>query len=405
MRTYWEYLRIPGVVSLLLTSTFGRLAYGMVSLAVFFQVESVTASVATAGLAVGAQGLTGALTAGPRGHLVDRHGQTRPLYVFVPLYATSCLLLAFLARDAVSAVLLSALIGMTAPPLNISIRPLWLDIVGPERVRMAYSVDTAYMNLIMLLGPVVATVIALSVAPNAAIAVAGILMLVGGLLLAFNIHSRAWVPEPREHGEKGLLRSPAIRLLALEGTAMGLSSGFVLIGIPAMATLAGEESLAGPVLSAMGVGAIIGSIWAGARAKDIAPAQGLRVAAVLFAIALLPLPFVPIGPAMVIVILVAWTFMGPAHVFYFETLDIVRPRGTAVTVLGALWMIEGSAAAAGNAIGGWVAEGIGPHVTLALGCLFAIFSPIIFTIGIRGPLRAAAHVGADVAAKRASEPD
>ena len=44
--------------------------------------------------------------------------------------------------------LLSGLIGLTAPPINISIRPLWLDIVGQERVRMAYSVDTAYHNLV-----------------------------------------------------------------------------------------------------------------------------------------------------------------------------------------------------------------------------------------------------------------
>ena len=84
MGEYREYLRIPGVKPLLLVSTFGRLAYAMVSLAIFFQVQSVTGSVATAGLAVGLSGLAGALTAGPRGHLVDRFGQTRPLYAFVP---------------------------------------------------------------------------------------------------------------------------------------------------------------------------------------------------------------------------------------------------------------------------------------------------------------------------------
>ena len=85
-----------------------------------------------------------------------------------------------------------------------------------------------------------------------------------------------------------------------------------------------------------------------------------------------------------LVILIAWAFIGPAHVFYLEMIDVVRPRGTAVAALGSLWMIEGAAWRVGNAVGGIVAEWSGPHVTLALGSLFALFSPIIFTVGIRG---------------------
>ena len=124
MRDYLELLRIPGVKPLLFVSTFGRFAYSMVSLAFFFQVLSVTGSVGSAGLAVGLSAGLGALTAGPRGHLVDRFGQTRPLFGFVPAYAASCLLLATLGQGAAVAIVLSGLIGLTAPPLNISIRPL-----------------------------------------------------------------------------------------------------------------------------------------------------------------------------------------------------------------------------------------------------------------------------------------
>jgi predicted MFS family arabinose efflux permease len=394
---YREYLRIPGVKPLLFASTFGRLSYAMVSLAIFFQVQSITGSVGTAGLAVGLSSGLGAMTAGPRGLIVDRFAQTRPLFAFVPAYAVSCLLLAFVARDALSAVLLSGLIGLTAPPINISIRPLWLDIVGQDRVRMAYSVDTAYRNLVMLLGPVIATLVALNVSPKLGVAVVGVSMLVGGLLLAFNSHSQAWIPEAREHGEAGLLRSPAIRFLALEGALMGLSAGFITIGIPALATISGEEGMAGPVMSAMGVGAIIGTLWAGAKAKEIAPVNGLRAATLLFAIALLPLAFVPIGPWMMAVVLVAWAFIGPANVFYLEVIDVVRPRGTAVAALGTLWMIEGAGMALGNAVGGVIAESVSPHLTLALGSLFALASPILFTIGMRGVLKPATRATADQA--------
>jgi predicted MFS family arabinose efflux permease len=387
--TYREFLRIPGVVPLLLSSTFGRLAYAMVSLALFFQVEAVTGSVATAGLAVGVAFGLGSITAGPRGMLVDRFGQTKPLYALVPAYAASCLMLAFLPQGALSAIILAGLVGLTAPPINISIRPLWLDIVGQERVRVAYSVDTAYANLLMLLGPVLATLVALSLSPRVGMAIVGVSMLVGGALLSVNPHSRAWVPEERLHDEPGILRSPAMRLLALEGACMGLGIGLVTIGIPAMATLEGQQGLAGPTMAAMGVGVIIGTVWAGAKAKDIAPANGLRTATALFALALIPLAFVPLGPWLMATVLVAWMFIGPANVFYLETIDVVRPRGTAVAALGSLWMIEGTAAAIGQAVGGNLSVWAGPHVTLGLASLIVIASPIIFTIGLRGVLRPA----------------
>lgn len=394
MRQYWDFVRVPGVLRLLIASTFGRLAYSMVSLAVFFQVQSVTGSVAVAGLATGVCSGLGAVTAGPRGLLVDRFGQTRPLMAMVPAYGLSCALLAFDAKDAVSCVLLAALVGATAPPFNISIRPLWRDVVGQERVRIAYSLDSAYQNLLVLAGPVVASLVALNMSPRAAVVMVGASMLIGGLLLMVNPHSRAWRPEERTHGEAGLLRSPAIRLLAVEGATMGLAVGFIMIGIPTLATLSGEEGLAGPVLSAMGIGAVIGSLWAGAKAREIAPARGLRAATALFALALIPLAFVPIGPILMVVVLVAWTFIGPANVFYLEVIDVVRPRGTAVAALGSLWMIEGLGMAIGNAVGGVVGETVSPHLTLALGSLFAIASPVIFTIGIRGVLKPAAQVTA-----------
>ncbi len=394
MRMYWDFLRIPGVLRLLISSTFGRLAYAMVSLAIFFQVQSTTGSVAVAGLAAGLSSGLGAITAGPRGLLVDRFGQTLPLMILVPLYTVSCTLLAFAARDAVTAVLFAALVGATAPPFNISIRPLWLDIVGQERVRTAYSVDSAYHNLLVLAGPVIASLVALNLSPKIAMLMVGISMLFGGFLLAINAHSRAWTPEARTHGEAGLLRSPAIRLLAIEGALMGLSAGFITIGVPTMATLSGEEGMAGPVLSAMGVGAIIGSLWAGVKARQIAPVRGLRASTLLFAIALLPLAFVPIGPAMMAVVLIAWIFIGPANVFYLEVIDLVRPRGTVVAALGSLWMIEGLGMALGNAVGGVLAESVSPHLTLGLGSLFALASPIVFTIGIRGVLKPVAKATA-----------
>lgn len=389
MRTYRDLLAIPGVLGLLIAATFPRLSYSMVSLSIFFHVQHATNSVATAGLAVGASSLTGALSAGPRGKIVDRYGQTIPLYVMTPLYTASNILLGLFAHSPTTAVILGLLNGACAPPINMSIRPLWKDLVGEDRVRTAYGLDSAHMNLVALIGPVIATLIAVNANTAYALYAVAAAMCVGGLLLALNPHSRNWRPEEHDPDEDTLFRSPAMRLMALEGAAMGLASGFIIIGIPAIATLSGDRGLAGPMVSMMGIGSIIGTVWAGAKAKDIPPIRGLRMSVLLYAVALLPLPWVPIGPWMGIVLLISSALLGPAHVFYLETVDLVRPRGTAVAALGTLWMVEGTAAAAAQAIGGNIAEWSGPQTTLLLGSVLVFASPLIFSIGIRTVLRSA----------------
>lgn len=387
MRTYRELLAIPGVLRLLMSATFPRLAYSMVSLAAFFHIQSATGSVGTAGIALGVQSLMGSLTAAPRGAFIDRYGQTLPLYLMVPMYAAANVLLATFAHSFGSAVVLCALVGISAPPINMSIRPLWVNVVGADRVRTAYGLDSAHMNVMMLLGPVFATLISLHIGTAQSLYTVAACMLIGGALLAVNPHSRSWEPEKREPGELGLLRSPAMRLLALEGALMGLATGFIFIGIPALATLNGDRSQAGPLMSAIGVGSIIGTVWAGAKAKNVAPVIGLRNSVLAAAIATVPLAFVPMGPWLMLQLIVTFALMGPGQVFYLETIDVVRPRGTAVAALGTLWTIEGSAGALANALGANFAEWWGPQVTLALGSIGYFASPIIFTIGMRTVLK------------------
>ena len=221
MRTYRELFALPGVLRLLLSATFPRLAYSMVGLSVFFHLQAMTGSVGTAGLALGAMSLMGSLTAAPRGAFVDRFGQTVPLYVMTPAYAVSAFLMARYASSSVSALAFAMLLGVAAPPVNMSIRPLWVEIVGQERVRTAYGLDSAHMNIMQLLGPVLATLAALHIGSAAGLYVVAGCMAAGGVLLATNPNSKAWVPEEKVEGEVGLLKSPAMRLLALEGHTGG----------------------------------------------------------------------------------------------------------------------------------------------------------------------------------------
>jgi len=140
MKRYKELFAFPHVVTLALAAFPARLAYSMIGLGIFFKAEQETGSVAVAGLAIGLNSLAGSLTAGIRGSMMDKWGQKWPLRIFVPCYAS--LILALNSMHSKESILITAfLLGISAPPINLSVRPLWKDIVPENFLRTAYAFD------------------------------------------------------------------------------------------------------------------------------------------------------------------------------------------------------------------------------------------------------------------------
>ncbi|MEY4348502.1 MAG: hypothetical protein RIS43_921, partial [Actinomycetota bacterium] len=311
------------------------------------------------------------------------------LALLVPGFAVACWVLGYVANDASSAIVLSGVVGLLAPPINLSIRPLWKDLVDPEQVRTAYALDSVVMNGVSLIGPALGSWCALHFSGSTAMAVTGCLMLIGGSALLSSKLSRQWVPEPRVPGEQGIFKSPAMRLLAVEAILIGSAFGLLDVAVPAAATLAGMKEWAAPTLGAIALGGLFGGIAAGTWFKDIAPARGLYVTGYIFALIAVPLFLVPPGLASVLVMFVFALPIGVTQVYYLEVVDMVRPRGAAVAAMGTLWTIEGSAVAAGNSVAGFIAEHSGAEVAMiAIGPLL-LMAAVVLHRGSRGPLSAA----------------
>ncbi|MFN8170651.1 MAG: hypothetical protein U0R65_02160 [Candidatus Nanopelagicales bacterium] len=143
--------------------------------------------------------------------------------------------------------------------------------------------------------------------------------------------------------------------------------------------------MTGWLMAGMGVGAIAGSAWAGARAHGIAPVRGLRTSVLLFAVFCIDRRAAdrPVDDRR-----------------DRRRLDLLRP-GTRSSIsrrstssgpagrpgrrgLGSLWMIEGTAAAAETPLAASSPRGpaLDGHLVIASVIVFA--SPAIFTVGI-GP--------------------
>lgn len=337
----------------------------MVGLGIFFKVQRETGSVAFAGLAIGLNSIGGSLAAGFRGYLIDRYGQSWPLRIFVPSYA-AMILAVNMSESKTFLLVMATIMGISAPPINLSVRPLWKSVVSGTQLRTAYAIDTSMMNTAGVIGPVVVTSLALSSHPGSALAVASAMMFIGGTWLMLSKVSRTWIPEVKDKGQPALWRDPALRLLMLEGSFIGLGWGIFDVAVPAFATLEKVPNRTAWVFAAMGIASIAGGLIAGMLSKRTSSLTALRKTYFIWFLISIPIAFTYPGWSMV----VAGAFLGfvggAIPVFYWEVMEAVRPKGSATSYMGLLWTVEGSVMSLGSGLGGWLCETIGAQITLSI---------------------------------------
>jgi MFS family permease len=393
MKRYRELFAFPQVISLGISAFPARLAYGMIGLGIFFKAEQETGSVAIAGFAIGLNSLAGAATAGLRGSVMDRWGQKWPLRILVPAY--TALILTLNQMETSRSILIAAFIlGITAPPINLSVRPLWKDLVPHSYLRTAYAFDSSMMSSTTVLGPVVVTALALSSRPHLALDTVAALMFTGGLALALTRVSRNWIPEKKVKGQERLLKNRAIQMLMFEGCFIGFGWGVFDVAVPAFATQEDVPHRVAWIFAAFGVATIIGGLLGGLVSKKMAPLSALRYAYVCWTVACVPIVFTYPDWTMAVVGASIGFFGGAVQVFYFEVLEAVRPKGSQTSSLGWIWSVEGTFMAVGAAVGGIVSEHLSPRVGLAMLPIMIFIGYIILTVG-RGRLSAANDLPTD----------
>jgi MFS family permease len=393
MKRYKELFAFPQVISLGIAAFPARLAYGMIGLGIFFKAEQSTGSFAIAGFAIGLNSLAGAATAGIRGSIMDRWGQKWPLRILVPAY--TILILVLNQMDTARSILIVAFVlGITAPPINLSVRPLWKDIVPPTYLRTAYAFDSSMMSSTTVLGPVVVTALALSSRPYLALDVVAILMLTGGVALGFTRVSRNWIPEKKAKGQENLLKNPAIQMLMFEGCFIGFGWGVFDVAVPAFATQENVPHRVAWIFAAFGFATVIGGLLGGLVSKKLAPLSALLYAYICWTVACIPIVFTYPDWTMALVGASIGFFGGAVQVFYFEVLEAVRPKGSQTSSLGWIWSVEGTFMAVGAAVGGVVSEHLSPRVGLAMLPIMIFIGYIILAVG-RGRLSAANDLPTD----------
>jgi len=273
----------PVLRGLAVADACARLPQGMVSITVLL-VAAQHASMAVAGLVVAGYTLGQAVTGPARGRLADRYGLVPVAAACGAGYALALLALAISALAGAPAGLLvgaAAAAGLVNPPLSPGLRSLWSAHAGAELRQAAFALDAAVFDLAYITGPVLASILAIGIAPAAAlgllVALTGAAVVIIGRQARHPEHPPDQPGEPRGRAGGLALRSGALRRLLVTGALANAALSATEVALTGYVRYHHALWAAGPLLAGVSGPAVPCSPWPPPRPpRPAPPSRGIQ---------------------------------------------------------------------------------------------------------------------------------
>ncbi|WP_330315878.1 MFS transporter [Streptomyces platensis] len=262
-------LLLPGALRAFLPALIGRSALAMGGLALLLAVQDSTGSYTQAGFATAVFGIANVLAAPWRARAVDRFGQRITLTTMASGQASGFIALALITEaESVSDIwflVLSAVVGLTAPPLGAAMRMVWasLTTAGDQRTK-AFSIDAVCEELLFVGGPVIITAVIVASSPSIGLWVTAAAVSLGTAAMTSSASSGAL----RGAGGSGAqgdrpLRQPGFARVLVVLLGVGGVLGVAEIAAPAIAAEHDAVAASGWLLAAFAGGSALGGFLYG----------------------------------------------------------------------------------------------------------------------------------------------
>src|SRR5579875_2894132 len=296
LRTYASLFDERGTKGFVAAGLVSRLTSSMVFVSLILAITGRGGSYAAAGAVVAALTLAAGLAIPVFGRLIDQHGQHRVLVPMVLAFGGLMLLLTLgiEAREpAWLLVLLGAVAGIPMPVAGPLVRARWTKIYqGTDKLRIAYGFESATIETVEIIGPVLVTALVTGLGPLAGL-VAVLSCALGGTLALAAQRSTEPAPAGRPaagHRRAGnALRMPALQALYSARFCAGAVFGAMPVSIIAFATAHHGRAFSGLLLGLYGLTSLVAGLGYGALREHMALHRRLLVCVVLFAAGYLPL--------------------------------------------------------------------------------------------------------------------
>lgn len=202
--------------------------------------------------------------------MVDRYGQAKIMRPAVVVSATSLSALVactVTGQPIWTLYLFAILTGATIGSIGAMVRSRWSNAIdSPKELHTAFSLEAAIDEMIFVIGPIAATMLATSVAPHAGLIVPVVMMIVGGFWFLSLKSTEPPVVRYAKHDKvKSVLLNPAMLCLIAVFIFMGAIFGASDVATIAFAEEQGQKSMAGAILAVFALGSLISGLVYGAR--------------------------------------------------------------------------------------------------------------------------------------------
>ena len=343
-------------------------------------VLSLTHSSTALGVVVALQTLPVLLLSPYGGVIADRVDKRKTMIALQSAMGVQALILGLLTVTGTVRVweigLLAVLLGLNNAFENPARQSFMLELVGPEHLRNAVSLNSVLVNVARTIGPAVAGLLIASVGDGVCFLVnaGSFVAVVGSLLTMDSTALNPTTPAPRARGQlrEGLryVRStPSLAVPLMMMAAVGCLTYEFQVSLPVMASRglhAGATGF-GFMTASMGIGAVLGGLLVAARGKT--GAKSLVVAATGFGIAM---TLATLAPSLGFELL-ALAMAGAASISFMSMGNSTLQLNAEPTMRGrvmSLWFVafQGSTPIGGPIVGG-VMEVLGARAGLGLGAL------------------------------------
>lgn len=383
LNRYREVLSIPGALTFSIAGIFARAPMAMVGISLILMVRQLYGSYSLAGVISAVGVVSFAVCAPVLSRMVDRYGQLQVMLPATIISASSLVALIIAAMNSAPPVVLMVLAvsnGATSGSIGALVRARWAFVTDDaSQLQAAYAMEAAFDELVFVLGPVVATLVASSIHPTAGLWIAVSLQVVGSL--AFLLQTSTQPPvNPKVKGEKlpSVMRNSAMIVLAITYVATGAMFGSMDLSVVANAEAMNMSFAAGMILAAMSLGSLISAVIYGSRIWSPPLWKLFIIGLVLMAIGVSPLSLAPNLIVLAVLMFIAGLAIAPT----MTNVNTIVQRVTPATRLteGLTWMSTAMTlgVSMGSAISGPVVDDVGYKggymATLTFAWLMVLFA-------------------------------
>ncbi|MGH8823295.1 MAG: MFS transporter [Jiangellaceae bacterium] len=370
---YLRVLRTPGALAFSASGLVARLPMSMFGIGIVLAISVTEGSYGRAGLVAGAALLAQAAAAPVQARVADRVGQRRMLLPVLALHAVGLGSFILLVGRAPLAALLatSAVAGASLPSFGALVRARWARVhTGTPLLHTAYALESVLDEVVFVVGPVLATILATSVHPLSGLVTNLVLTVGGGLWFAAQ---RATEPPPRPRTRAAgvdRLSPRSLGWIVLTFAFMGGIFGSVEVVTVAFADHAGATQAAGVVLALYALGSLVSGLVVGAVHWRSGPRRRFVLGQVVMAAALLPLPFVGSVPVLAVVMFLAGLAISPTLIAGFSLVEAEVPASRLTEGLAWISTALNIGVSMGAAVAGPVIDraGASPGFVVAVSC-------------------------------------